>query len=99
MLHVSLNVGLVELSSNKSLGVEDSLSACGYERDERWKEMEGSAHTSRELNRPTRASWLCERTFRGFWGAWFLAASPTSRSSSVKATHDGVIRCPWSLAR
>jgi hypothetical protein len=36
---------------------------------------------------------------RGFAAAWFLAASPTNRSSSVKATYDGVIRCPWSFAR
>jgi hypothetical protein len=31
------------------------------------------------------------------WGLlayWFLAASPTRRSSSVKATQDGVIRLP-----
>lgn len=36
--------------------------------------------------------------FSGLLEAWFLAASPISRSSSVKATHDGVIRLPWSLA-
>ena len=35
----------------------------------------------------------------GFAAAWFLAASPTNRSSSVKATYDGVIRCPWSFTR
>lgn len=29
---------------------------------------------------------------------WFLAASPTRRSESVKATYDGVVRLPWSLA-
>jgi endo-1,4-beta-D-glucanase Y len=30
--------------------------------------------------------------------AWFMAASPTSRHDSVKATQDGVVRLPWSLA-
>jgi len=30
--------------------------------------------------------------------AWFLAASPMRRSVSVKATYDGVVRLPWSLA-
>jgi hypothetical protein len=30
----------------------------------------------------------------GLLAYWFLAASPTRRSSSVKATHDGVIRLP-----
>ena len=30
----------------------------------------------------------------GLAAAWFLAASPTSRSSSVKATYEGVIRFP-----
>lgn len=30
----------------------------------------------------------------GFAAAWFFAASPTRRSSSVKATYDGVIRLP-----
>jgi hypothetical protein len=28
--------------------------------------------------------------------AWFLAASPTSLSVSVKATYEGVVRLPWS---
>jgi hypothetical protein len=31
---------------------------------------------------------------RGLLAYWFFAASPTRRSSSVKATHDGVIRLP-----
>lgn len=30
----------------------------------------------------------------GFEANWFLAASPTRRSSSVKATQEGVIRLP-----
>merc|ERR1719218_142905 len=34
----------------------------------------------------------------GFIAAWFLAASPTRRSEAVKATYDGVVRLPWSLA-
>jgi hypothetical protein len=34
----------------------------------------------------------------GFMAAWFLAASPTRRSASVKATYEGVVRLPWSFA-
>jgi hypothetical protein len=34
----------------------------------------------------------------GFIATWFLAASPIRRSVSVKATYDGVVRLPWSLA-
>ena len=35
--------------------------------------------------------------FSGLSAACVLAASPTSRSVSVKATYDGVTRLPWSL--
>lgn len=35
----------------------------------------------------------------GFEEYWFFAASPTRRSSSVKATYEGVIRFPWSFTR
>ena len=31
-------------------------------------------------------------------GTWFLAASPIRRSESVKATYEGVVRLPMSLA-
>merc|ERR1719421_1309902 len=34
----------------------------------------------------------------GFIATWFLAASPMRRSVSLKATYDGVVRLPWSLA-
>merc|ERR1712159_753982 len=34
----------------------------------------------------------------GFMAHWLLAASPMRRSVSVKATYDGVVRLPWSLA-
>jgi hypothetical protein len=34
----------------------------------------------------------------GFMAAWFLAASPISRSSAVKETKDGVVKFPCSLA-
>lgn len=30
--------------------------------------------------------------------AWFLAASPINRSSSVKETNEGVVKLPCSLA-
>merc|ERR1719356_360974 len=36
--------------------------------------------------------------FSGLRAVWFLAASPIRRSVSVKATYDGVVRFPWSLA-
>ena len=36
--------------------------------------------------------------FSGFIAAWFLAASPINRSSSVKETKDGVVKLPCSLA-
>lgn len=42
---------------------------------------------------------ISKMVFLGFAAAWFLAASPTNRSSSVKATYDGVILFPWSLTR
>ena len=34
----------------------------------------------------------------GFMATWFLAESPIRRSVSVKATKEGVVRLPWSLA-
>ena len=34
-----------------------------------------------------------------FCAAWRLAESPTRRPSSVKATHEGVVRSPSELAR
>jgi len=34
----------------------------------------------------------------GFMATWFLAASPINRSVSVKATYEGVVLLPWSLA-
>jgi hypothetical protein len=36
--------------------------------------------------------------FSGFIAAWFLAASPMRRSSSVKETNEGVVKLPCSLA-
>merc|ERR1719355_435787 len=36
--------------------------------------------------------------FSGLRATWFLAASPIRRSLSVKATYEGVVRFPWSLA-
>ena len=32
------------------------------------------------------------------FATWFLAASPSSRSSAVQATYEGVVRLPMSLA-
>ena len=36
--------------------------------------------------------------FALFMAAWFFAASPTSRSWSLKATKEGVVRLPWLFA-
>merc|ERR550514_1332255 len=36
--------------------------------------------------------------FSGFLATWFFAASPMRRSESVKATYEGVVLLPWSLA-
>ena len=36
--------------------------------------------------------------FAGFIAAWFFAASPIKRSSSVNETNDGVVKLPCSLA-
>nr|CAB3501256.1 unnamed protein product [Digitaria exilis] len=41
---------------------------------------------------------VVETVLMGFMATWFLAASPTSLSVSVKATYEGVVRLPWSLA-
>jgi hypothetical protein len=45
------------------------------------------------------APYLTSKTvFFGFIAAWFLAASPIRRSSSVKETNEGVVKLPCSLA-
>ena len=41
---------------------------------------------------------LPNTVFMGFIATWFLAASPINLSVSVKATYDGVVLFPWSLA-
>ena len=47
--------------------------------------------------RPMRR--LASKTvFSAFMAACDLAASPMRRSVSVKATYEGVVRLPWSLA-
>ena len=53
--------------------------------------------TSESLNlRPMRR--LASKTvLAGFIATWFFAASPMSRSESLKATKEGVVRFPWSL--
>lgn len=45
------------------------------------------------LDHPAKTYVLC-----GFIATWFLAASPIKRSLSEKATYEGVVRLPWSLA-
>ena len=51
------------------------------------------------LWRGEEGSYLTSKTvFRGFMAAWFFAASPIRRSSSVKDTKEGVVKLPCSLA-
>ena len=54
--------------------------------------------TSGSLNlRPMRRS-TSKMVLWGFTVIWLFAVSPTRISVSVKATYDGVVRLPWSLA-
>merc|ERR1719261_2224463 len=53
--------------------------------------------TESENLRPIRR-FASNTVLPGFIAAWFFAASPIRRSLSVKATYDGVVRLPWSLA-
>lgn len=41
---------------------------------------------------------MSKTVFLGFMAAWFFAASPIRRSSSVKDTNEGVVKLPCSLA-
>ena len=41
---------------------------------------------------------MSKTVFTGFMAAWFFAASPMRRSSSVKETKEGVVKLPCSLA-
>lgn len=44
---------------------------------------------------PVKDTYLISKiVLEGLAAAWFFAASPTRRSSSVKATYEGVIRLP-----
>ena len=50
-------------------------------------------------SRDNLAAYLTSKTvLAGFMAAWFLAASPMRRSSSVKETKEGVVKLPCSLA-
>ena len=41
---------------------------------------------------------ISKTVFLGFIAAWFFAASPMRRSSSVNETKEGVVKLPCSLA-
>merc|ERR1719240_1500162 len=47
--------------------------------------------------RPMRR-FASKTVLKAFMATWFFAASPMRRSVSLKATYDGVVRLPWSLA-
>lgn len=57
-----------------------------------------SAWTSESWNLRPINRFASKTVLWGFMATWFLAASPIRRSVSVKATKEGVVRFPWSLA-
>jgi hypothetical protein len=56
-----------------------------------------SSCTLASVNLRPMSRFVSYTVFSGLSAACVLAASPTSRSVSVKATYDGVTRLPWSL--
>jgi hypothetical protein len=86
VLHVSLDLGVVELAADKTLGIEDSVVGV----------LNAILHTCQQR----RSRYLEQKNILILTMAtWFLAASPMSRSESLKATYEGVVRFPWSLRR
>ena len=67
-----------------------------------WMTLKGqcfmSACTTESLNLRPISRFASKTVLDGFMATWFFAASPIRRSVSVKATYDGVVRLPWSLA-
>jgi hypothetical protein len=57
-----------------------------------------SAWTTVSEKRRPMSRLASKMVFTGFIALWFFAASPIMRSVSVNATHDGVVRLPWSFA-
>ena len=56
-----------------------------------------SSCTLASVNLRPMSRFVSYTVFSGLRAACVLAASPTRRSVSVKATYDGVTRLPWSL--
>ena len=63
-----------------------------------WQATDLSDWVDESVNRRPIRRLASKTVLRGFIAAWFFAASPIMRSVSVKATNDGVVRLPWSLA-
>jgi hypothetical protein len=49
-------------------------------------------------SRKGKTDLISKTVFLGFMAAWFFAASPIRRSSSVNETKEGVVKLPCSLA-
>lgn len=50
------------------------------------------------VSRQRKTDLISKMVLAGFMAAWFFAASPMRRSSSVKETKEGVVKLPCSLA-
>jgi hypothetical protein len=83
-VHVLLDDGVLEAATDQTPGRDGGQQAFRMR----------SAYSDRE-GRPYLMS---KMVFTGFMAAWFLAASPIRRSSSVKETNEGVVKLPCSLA-
>merc|ERR1719378_1471223 len=57
-----------------------------------------SSCTARSSNLRPISRFASKTVLYGFIATWFFAASPSSRSLSLKATYEGVVRLPWSFA-
>jgi NAD-specific glutamate dehydrogenase len=83
VLHVGLNLCVGELATNETFGIEDGVVGV--------LQLVVISTLHLKLNRCCR--------LRLTMATWFFAASPMSRSESLKATYDGVVRLPWSLTK
>lgn len=84
-LHVLLDVLIIEAATNETLSIENGSSRV---HGALYKIRQKIFRKWKKAQNRTALSQL----------TWFLAASPMRRSSVVKATYEGVVLLPWSLA-
>jgi hypothetical protein len=84
------NVSVLPLNSTCTLGLPFLGTTL------KGKCLMSACRESSDIFRPMRR-FASKMLFRGFIAHWLFAESPMIRSVSVKATHDGVVRFPWSL--